>query len=288
MSDERGSEVSVTEYTHDEKGKRVDVHRPSAINPGDYEYTGVSEARKALKEGQKIAGPGGTCHHCGKAIVWRVHFKHLPTSNIVTFGHICAGILEMTDNRIDHEMNLLKRQAENERREEQWAQQKIDRFEAFRRDHADLANFLDEWDTDDEPNGYIARIKWGVEKYGSPLDTMIPGLRRFKEGRERFVAQRLEEAKTLENAPKLESGRQVIEGHILKAEYKDSGYGVQWKGTICMLDGNRVYGTIPAAIEREIEGTPDMKDRKIRFSANVDAKEDHFGFFSRPTKPEVL
>jgi hypothetical protein len=286
MSNERGSEMSITEYTHDEKGTRVDVHRPSAINPGDYEYIKVFQHRKAvIKPGQKLAGPGGTCHHCGKAIVWEVLFRYLPTGDVVTFGYICAGILEMTDNRIDHEMNLLKRQAANERRQEQWNQQKLDRHAEFVTNHPDLANFVDEWDLDDEPNGYIARIKWGIETYGSPAEWQMDGLRRFKDGREKFIARRIEEAKLLENAPLLQDGRQVIEGYVLNTKLQSSDYGDTLKMTVRTLDGNRVYGTVPSNIEFAVlEG----KDVKVRFTAKVEAKEDHFGFFSRPTKAEVL
>jgi hypothetical protein len=285
MSDERGNEMQAV-YAHDSTGTRTDVHRPSAINPGDYEFVSVSEKRKARAEGKKIGGPAGTCHHCGKAIVWEVNYTHKPSGNLVTFGYICAGILDLTDNRIDHEMVMLKRRAENERRQEQWNQAKLDRHHEFVTNHPDLANFLDEWDLDDEPNGYISRIKWGVETYGSPAEWQMDGLRKFKAGRERFIEQRIEEAKLLENAPKLQDGRQVIEGYIMSIKY-DVGDFSQTKMTVKTLDGNRVYGTMPAAISQSIDHD-NFRDTKVRFTAAVTAKEDHFGYFNRPSKAEVL
>lgn len=277
MSDEREN-MTTAIYTHDEHGIRQDVHRPSAINPGDYEYVKVDEARKARVEGQtKLAGPAGTCHHCGKAIIWRVHFKHVPTGNLVTFGYQCAEILKMTDNRIDHEMNLLKRRAANERREEQWAQETEDRRHKFMTEHADVYKFVMEYD-DDFAQDYINRYKWGIEKYGSPLDWQIDKIREFMQKREDYLARRVQETAKLASAAELVEGRQHIEGTILSIKYVESVYGTTQKMLVQLDDGNKVFGSVPASIH-DVE-----KGDRVSFDATIQPKEDHFAFYSRPAK----
>lgn len=287
--------MTVVEYTHDEQGHRVDVHRPSAINPGDYEYVKVDEARKALRPGvlthvigkpAKLAGPAGTCHHCGKAIIWRVWFKHVPTGNLVTFGYQCADILSMTDNRIDHEMNLLKRTAANERREEEWSKSVADRREAWEANHPDEAAFVRDY-KGDFGQDFINRLRWGIDKYGSPLDNQIESLKKFIAARTAFETRKVEEEKQLEDAPLLGSGRQTITGTIISTKYVDNPYSDArtHKMLVKLDDGNKVYGTVPSVIDSH---ATDLKDLRVQFDAKVEPKEDHFGFFSRPTKAQVI
>lgn len=274
------------EYMHDEKGHRVDVHRPSAINPGDYEYIKVGEKRAALKVGQKLAGPGGVCHHCGKAIVWEVYYRHTPTGNVVTFGYICAGILDMTDNRIDHEMNLLKRAAANERRQEEWNKTVEDRREAFEMNHPDEAAFVRDY-KGEFGQDFINRLRWGIDKYGSPLEGQIESLKKFIAGRQAFEDRKLEEAKLLEDAPLLGNGRQTLVGVILSTKMSYSQYGDTLKMLVQLDDGNKVYGTVPNDLCLAV-GSENLKDTRVQFDAKVEVKEDHFGYYSRPTKAKVI
>jgi hypothetical protein len=277
-------------YAHDERGHRVDTHRPSAINPGDYEYVKVDEARKARVDGQtKLAGPAGTCHHCGKAIVWRVFFKHIPTGNLVTFGYQCADILKMTDNRIDHEMNLLKRQAANERQQEEWNKTVEDRRADWETNHPDEAAFVRDY-KGEFGQDFINRIRWGIDKYGSPLDNQIESIKKFIAGRQAFEDRKLEEAKQLEDAPLLADGRQTIEGIIVSEKYTETVYGRQHKMLVKMDDGNKVFGTMPDSIEHAVYDTEreTAVGMRIKFDAKVEPKEDHFGFYSRPTKAQVV
>lgn len=281
MTDERGTEMNAV-YTHDEKGKRVDVHAPSVINPGDYEYVKVGCNRKDKIKG----GPAGTCHHCGKAIVWEVVWKHLPSDNLVTFGETCTHILGMSNNRIDHEMVLLKRQAENEREDERRKMAKEEREFAFRNAHPDLYKFVMEFD---EENSYIARLKWGIETFGSPFENQIDGLKRFIAGREKYLLVKMEQSRKLDNAPDLEDGRQHVEGVVVSV--KPPNHNAQfpaWKMLVQMDNGNKVFGTIPNSLYLAVGILENLKGERVSFDATVEAKEDHFGFFSRPAKAVKL
>jgi hypothetical protein len=281
MSDERGTEMNAV-YTHDEKGKRVDVHAPSVINPGDYEYVKVGCNRKDKVTG----GPAGTCHHCGKAIVWEVVWKHLPSDTLVTFGETCTEILGMSNNRIDHEMVLLKRQAANEMEDEKRKAAREDREYKFRTQHPDLYKFVMEFD---EENSYIARLKWGIEKFGSPQDYHIDGLKRFIAGREKYLLAKMEESRKLDNAPNLTDGRQHIEGVVVSVKPPNQAAQFPaWKMLVQMDDGNKVFGTIPNSLYLAVGILDNLKGERVSFDAKVEAKEDHFGFFSRPSKAVKL
>ena len=286
--------MSTTVYTHDEKGHRVDVHAPSQINPGDYEYIGVDEARKALKEGQKVAGPGGVCHHCGKAIVWRVHWRYLPTGDVVTFGHICTEILGMSNDRIEHEMVLLKRRAANERKEEQMKMEKQEREEQFRARFPEVAKFLDEID-DTEQMYFLKSVKGSLERWGSLTDPQANAVQKIMKKREEYLARKIQEAIEHADDPEpepLEEGRYVIEGVVLKDEWKVNAYGERHVMTVKMDDGNKVWGTVPRdiAYSAKLQGDDPLKGHRVRFTARVEKsdRDEHFGFFSKPTKGEVL
>jgi hypothetical protein len=279
--------MSVTTYTHDAKGHRTDVHRPSVINPGDYEYIGVSEARKLSAEGVKLAGPGGVCHHCGKAIVWSCHYRYLPTGDRVTFGFICAGILDLTDNRIDHEMALLKRRAENERRAQAWSDQVQQRNDEWWANYPTEAAFVQNFADDD--NGFINFLRSGIERFGSPLPSHIASLQRFIAGRERMIQNKLAEAKALENAPAITEGRYQIEGTILSTKWKESDYGDTLKMVVQSDSGNKVWGTVPNNLINEV-GEENLRGTRISFKATIKPSEgdDHFGYVSRPTNAKVV
>lgn len=285
--------MSTTVYTHNEQGQRVDVHKPSSINPGDYEYIGVDEARKALKEGQKIAGPGGVCHHCGKAIVWRVHWRYLPTGDVVTFGYICTEILGMSNDRIEHEMVLLKRRAENERREEQAKMEREEKVEKFQAEHPDVAEFLNNLD-EGETFEFLVDMKRSMEHWGSLTERQVESVKKCMVARQKYYAKKIEEAMN-EPTEVLVEGRRVIEGEVINHKWVDNNYtgGRDHKMLVKQDDGNKVWGSVPRAIsdylyhndERE---NRELKNMRVKFTATVEAKEDHFGYFKRPSNAEVL
>lgn len=78
------------------------------------------------------------------------------------------------------------------------------------------------------------------------------------------------------------TGRIVVEGVVLSTKLVESDYGV----TLKMLvegDGWKVWGTRPRSIEVE-------RGSRVRFTATVEASREDasFGFYSRPTKAEIL
>lgn len=83
-------------------------------------------------------------------------------------------------------------------------------------------------------------------------------------------------------APVVE-GRIVIEGRVLSTKWVDNDFGGCVKMLVLDDRGFKVYGTRPGSLSVE-------KGDRVRFTATVKASRDDeaFGFYSRPTKAEVL
>ena len=63
-----------------------------------------------------------------------------------------------------------------------------------------------------------------------------------------------------------------------------SFYGMTQKMGVKLADGNKVYGTVPNNISHVERGN------KVKFVAKVERseKDEHFGFFSRPAKAQII
>jgi hypothetical protein len=84
----------------------------------------------------------------------------------------------------------------------------------------------------------------------------------------------------------LKEGRYEMVGEVVSTEWRlnQFGYGddTVLKMTVRLEDGNKVWGTVPASL-----GYDDLVGKMIQFTAKVQPKSEHFGFFSRPTKASI-
>lgn len=278
-------------YTHDEKGKREDVHRPSAINPGDYTYLRVDYKRKHPVTG----GPAGTCHHCGKAIVWEVYFQHT-SGLVVTFGETCAHILGLSDNRVDHEMVLLKRTAANERIKYMREMENSERREMFEAQYPQLVAFFTEMDTEGESLYFLVSLKQSLDQWGSLTPRQADAALKVLSKREEEMLRKLNAPLEVEPDEALNENdgkRYTLKGTIMSEKWQASQYKhtKEHKMLVKLDDGNKVYGSMPIEIERHVdEKRCEYKGLRIQFDATVKRsdKDDHFGFINRPTKAKVI
>jgi hypothetical protein len=98
-------------------------------------------------------------------------------------------------------------------------------------------------------------------------------------------------------AGQLTAGKQEISGTIVSHKWQEqesySGYGTRsvHKMLVELDNGNRVWGTMPAAVDEacwldEAQTEYEPKGVRVKFAAEVEPSRDdpYFGFFRRPTK----
>jgi hypothetical protein len=92
-----------------------------------------------------------------------------------------------------------------------------------------------------------------------------------------------QELEKLEKAP-VEAGKRTIEGKVLGIKEVETDFGVTDKMRVECANGDVVYGTVPKKILEVVE-----VGSVVRFVATVTPSNDNgFGFFSRPSKAEVV
>lgn len=103
----------------------------------------------------------------------------------------------------------------------------------------------------------------------------------FDKWRERMARLALEREAKAKALP-VPLGRVTIEGRVASYKLVESVYGSTWKMRVVSDDGWAVWGSIPEAID------PEVNDR-VRFVATIEpSDEPAFGFFKRPANAEIV
>jgi hypothetical protein len=276
---------------------RTDIHKPSLLDPSEYDfiaafYQGDSPWMmksyradmeiyfEAVNYGEVFDGnylAKNTCDHCGAAFNHGVLFLHIPTDELVHIGHICAAnTVGLPDKAAKAKRDAEKYAAEQREREKlqlagaEWREQNSSLV-------TDLANLPE------DASYFLKDMQRSIEKWGKLTPNQeraaIKSLANFKEHKATLAKREA----ALVNTPPLQGGRQALQGEILSTKWQDSDYGTSLKMLVQLSDGNRVYGTLPAAIHSN-EG--EYAGLKIAFTATVKPsdKDPHFGYFSRPAQ----
>lgn len=246
------------------------------------------------------------CNHCGHpAIRWVAVVEHVPTGDRLAFGEICAERCDLA-GRDAFRAKFIKDRAALE----QAAYENKMRRSAFAQDNQDVVDFLanvnDDYDSR-EPE-FLISLKAQLGNKGELSDAQVEAARKFiakrQERDERIAAERA----SLADAPPLVEGRRVIEGEVVSHKWTENrGYGSQHKMLVREADGNKVYGTVPASIDEltvnhivhpdadnfsqvEYVDGIELRGLRVRLTGTVERSkdDDHFGFFSRPSKGEVV
>ncbi len=262
--------------------KRTDIHRPSAIDPGNYGLTGnVFDLKYDNLETMEVGTkPYGHCNHCGKAIRWAVEFRHFPTGETVVFGEICADVLSLSDDRTKHELVLLKRRVANLEKKMRLKEERDKNYRFFSLNQPEVVEYLENL-YDQEKNYFILSLKGQLDRFGMLTTAQVEAFNRVLKQREEA-----EEKKRNEVVPAspVAEGRHEIEGEVFTVKWQDGFYGTTQKMGVKLADGNKVYGTVPNNISHVERGN------KVQFVAKVERsdKDEHFGFFSRPAKAQII
>lgn len=100
---------------------------------------------------------------------------------------------------------------------------------------------------------------------------------------ERYERKRAEEEER-KDLPMLLDGRRELTGEVLGRRVQEGHWSNTEKMLVRLDDGNKVWGTVPIDLLDVEVG------QRVQFTATVEvsAKDEHFGFFSRPKKGKVL
>lgn len=300
---------------------RTDTHRPAEFDPADYEVIGYIDTKKpeyipglpvemyeravaAWQEDIFRYFPdfrtGGTdhrsihvCNHCGHSgLRWVAVVEHGPTGAKLAFGEICADRVDLP-GRSAFQAKFIKDKAAREKA----AFEKEAARTQFAADNSDVIEFLtDARESGREKFDFVLDIAAKFASSGSLTEAQTDAIRRIMVKRAEQQAQRDAEPKP---ATPLPDGRIQVEGEVVSHKIQDGMYGSTHKMLVCLDDGNKVWGTVPTAIEDALYilddegftiGKNELKGQRVRFTATVERSRDdkHFGFYKRPVKPELV
>lgn len=285
--------------------QRTDIHRPSAINPSEYQYVGcevvqganngdlsalffMAEERKRITDHMAKTGGnysrhdhGGNCMVCGSVnAIYTILFYHSPTNSYVRMGQDCAAKCEVGYD--DKGVNVFRTSCK----------EALELIAGKRKAEAILTNagLTEAWAlylNENAPREYeentIINIVMGLIKYGSISQAQEDFVKKLLAEiplREEKMKKRAEEK---EKALPVPVGKIVIKGEILKIANYETMYGITAKMTVKNEAGWIVFGTVPSKINCQ-------RGDKIEFLATVEASknDEKFGFFKRPTKAVIV
>jgi hypothetical protein len=281
---------------------RKDIHRPSAIDPADYEFIAfdylpnegdilgnamflASERRRKVAHMERSGGRysshehGGLCHICGSVnAIYSASFYHPKSNSYIKAGLDCAEKLECEGIEAFRK-SVRKGLEANKGKGKAKAV-----LEAAGMDEA-WAMYVAKADGRDE--SVVADMVGKLVKYGSlsdkAMDFMGVLLDRIKRAPE-IAAARAAESEAAKPVPAFE-GRVWIEGEVLSVKKEDGFYGYSEKALVRHADGWKLFGNLPGALHGKVS-----RGDKLKFKASVKVSDNDpkFGFWSRPASAEVF
>lgn len=296
---------------------RTDIHRPSAIEPSEYEFVAwelqninvmeqvylVNHYRQLLKDHMTAtAGKfsrhehGGNCHVCGAVSETLAIYYHSPTNTYIRVGHICADKMDMsTDggynnfrNAVRAEMEFQKGIAAAERYLVKRGMQNAFEFWSVHR-KGYCSNYYEKMYNDGKwgkEEGIVMDMIGKLVKYGSLSERQESFLRNLMhniEHRPEMKAQREAERAIIPDCP---TGRVQIVGEVVsvKRQNDDEVFNPRLVMTVKTTAGWLAWGSVPAALYDVQKGV------RVEFNAQItpSQKDSKFGFFKRPTKAKKV
>lgn len=123
-----------------------------------------------------------------------------------------------------------------------------------------------------------------VKKYNEMLDNAeVHREEREQEAAEEAAREAAEKA-AHDALPDCPTGRATITGRVLAVKLRHTAYGSSLKMLVESLEGYKVWGTLPRALEDYTDD--ELKATTVTFTADFTRSTDDskFGFFKRPTK----
>lgn len=290
------------------------VHNPTNFQPTDYTILGyfdnqppqppmfadwsdpsVAEAFKAEREAwqqeRQELFPKNNCYkcqHCGQGRVrYVVSAKHHQTGEHVCFGCDCVARLDFPDHQAFRAEKIRSKAADMLKRAKLEAKQK-----EFLKDRPELEarlKALFQRDPIHEKNAFAHSVSSNFWQYGHLSDKQIDCI---MTSTDRDIQRAAEKAAEPKPELPVATGRRTVVGEILATKLVESDYGDTLKMLVREDDHNKVWGTVPSGLYDLVpvkEGEHQFRGTRVSFTATVEASRDdeHFGFYSRPTKPSL-
>lgn len=280
---------------------RVDVHRPSAIEPADYEFVGFqylkvedigdaeflrSERERIRRHMERTGGTysshahGGNCHICGAHCVYiAIHF-HKPTNAYVKTGLECAEKLDCGNaDRFRKSVRTALEQVAGKRKAKAlleanglaaaWTIYTAENRDGFKRDEQTVCDIV----------GRLVQYGQLSEKQIGFLGSLCQRIANRPELEAAWKA----EAEAAAPVP-VTAERIQLRGQIVGFKAADLENGFPARLILKAEAGFKVMGTVPKSIADAQKGDT------VEFFATVkpSAHDPKFGYFSRPTKAEIV
>lgn len=283
--------------------QRTDVHRPSTINPDDYEFVAcecvkienladcafIQEQRERLRAHMARTGGtysqhehGGNCHICGSVnAVYTVLFYHRPTNSYVRTGTDCADKLDAgcADAFRSKCKNVLEARAGRRKAEAMLAEKGLS---------AAWTIYISSAPGQKREESTIVDIVGRLVKYGSASEAQIAYMGKLLHAIAERPAREAKIAEERANALPVPTGRIKVCGTVVsvKIPQDDNGF-FSVRMLVKSDDGWCVFGSVPSSLQGEEES---LRGKRVCFKATVTASKDDpkFGFFKRPTNAEIV
>ena len=281
---------------------RTDIHRPSVIQPQDYEFVGVwydpneefeigsaymlrFERENIMAHMEKTKGRwarhehGGTCHVCGANAVYLAVFYHQGSNEYIRVGEDCTEKMDMGE---PERFATVRRAAKNARdaiagkKKALLILQDLGLEAAWK--YYETTEYLPEYE-----EATCQSLVANLVRYGSFSDKQEEFLKTLLhriENREAIKAQRAAEKAQAQDCP---TGRMAVKGTVLSLKEVEGHYGITLKMFVKTVEGYTLWGSVP-------KGLQDIKrGEEVAFTATVqpsDSDKKH-GYFSRPVRAKA-
>lgn len=244
----------------------------AATYRGEQQWLEAALAKLGLTEDDVLFHDNFGCASCGTHFFHGAVVHNTITNDTIAIGGTCLGIFDLTSrsDMMKRKATQARKRGELKRKGEEFAAGVEGLVEALRTQHY-----------------IIESISGNLTKYGSLSDKQIDLVFKIAREEAEYAAKLEARQAELAKAPMLAEGRYQITGTVFSTKVVDDPYSYYGGGIVKMLveldNGNRVFGTMPAAINVS-------KGDRVQFDAAVERSkdDDHFGFFKRPTKATQL
>lgn len=248
----------------------------SKIDPAQFKLADWPNAFKDL------GYPCYPCAMCGHKIRWAVGFRHIPSGELILVGEDCADYLD-SDNVVEKQMKMFKTMQKN--KAEKLAQ--LARNQEWRDANPDVVAALAEVEKKNNPLPFMVEMVHAYQKYGSLTEGQTKAVKNIMVKQAEFEARKEAE----KPAQSLMGGKRLCEGEVksLKLQHDDYYNTSTWKMLVQLLDGNRVWGTVPKSLRSSVEHMRDLEGQRVSLLANVivSDNDENFGFFKNPSKAVI-